>query len=237
VKVVSVVPGNPVGVVVVFDPDGSPLGMLDGSALTAIRTGAASGLMTDLLAARGARVMAMVGAGAIARDQVSAVRAVRPVDEVLVWSRTAARAAALAQTVGGRVVADVTEAVAAADIVTTATPSRRPLFDAAAVRPGTHINAVGAYTPEMVELPQGLLTRALVVVDDREAAAAEAGDLLQAGRGPDASAADVIAGARAQEGQDVTIFKSVGIASQDVAAGVAALEAANRLGLGVELGG
>lgn len=237
VKVVSVVPGDPVGVVVVFGPDGTPLGMVDGAALTAIRTGAGCGLMTDLLAPGDAHVMAMLGAGAMAPDQVAAVRAVRPIDEVLVWSRTAARAEALAAAVGGTVVAAANDAVAAADVVTTATPARAPLFDAAAVAPGTHVNAIGAFTPDMVELPPALLDRAFVVVDDREAAAVEAGDLLQPGRRPDASAADVLAGERPGADREVTVFKSVGIASQDVAAAVVALRTADEQGLGIHLGG
>ena len=237
VKVVSVVPGNPVGVVAVFGPDGTPLGMVDGATLTAIRTGAGCGLMTDLLAPRDVHVMAMLGAGAMAADQVAAVRAVRPIREVLVWSRTAARAEALAAAVGGTVVADANEAVAAADVVTTATPAHAPLFDAFAVRGRTHLNAVGAYTPEMAELPADLLRRAFVVVDDREAAAVEAGDLLQAARRPDASADDVLAGLRPGPDREVTVFKSVGIAPQDVAAAVAALDAATEQGVGVELAG
>jgi ornithine cyclodeaminase len=164
------------------------------------------------------------------------VQAVRPIREVLVWSRTTARAEALAAAVGGTVVSDAEEAVAAAGVVTTATPAQAPLFDAAAVRSGTHVNAIGAYTPEMAELPPALLRRAFVVVDDREAAAAEAGDLLQAQRTPDATAADVLAGARPERDRDVTVFKSVGIASQDVVAAVAALEAATDRGLGTDLG-
>lgn len=235
VKVVSVVPGNPVGVVAVFGPDGTPLGMVDGATLTAVRTGAGCGLMTDLLAPRAVRVMAMLGAGAMAADQVAAIRAVRPIADVLVWSRTAARAEALAASVGGTVVADATEAVAAAGVVTTATPAHTPLFEGSAVRSGTHVNAIGAYTPEMAELPADLLRRAFVVVDDREAAAAEAGDLLQARREPDASAAEVLAGALPGPDQEVTVFKSVGIASQDVAAAVAALEAATERGVGIDL--
>lgn len=236
VKVVSVVPGNPVGVVAVFGPEGTPLGLVDGATLTAIRTGAGCGLMTDLLARSDAGVMAMLGAGAMAADQVAAVRAVRPIREVLVWSRTRARAEALAAAVGGRAIADANEAVAAADVVTTATPAHEPLFAASAVGRGTHVNAVGAYTPEMVELPAELLRRGFVVVDDREAAAVEAGDLLQAGRSPDASATEVLAGVRAAPDDEVTVFKSVGIASQDVAAAVAALEAATEQGLGTDLG-
>lgn len=224
VKVVSTVPGNPVGVVAVFGPDGSPLGIVDGAELTKIRTGAASGLATRLLASPGAKVLAMLGAGSMAPDQIAAVRAVRPIERVLVWSRTSGRAEALAARVGGEAVDDPDRAVAEADVVCCATPATAPLFGDAAVRPGTHINAVGAFTPQMVEVPPETLHRAYVVVDDENAARVEAGDLIQADRFPvNATLGDVLAGRHPEIGEDVTVFKSVGIASQDVAAAVAAL--------------
>jgi ornithine cyclodeaminase len=236
VKVVSVVPGNPVGLVVVFGPDGSPLGMVDGTTLTAIRTGAVSGLATRLLAREDASTLAMLGAGSMAFDQVEAVRAVRPIFRVLVWSRTQEHAEALAERVGGEAVADPDEAVAVADVICCATPATQPLFAASAVRPGTHINAVGAFTPEMAELPPGLLRRAYVVVDDVDAAAAEAGDLIQAHKQPEATLGQVLAGTHPVVGAEVTVFKSVGIAAQDVAAATRALAEAEASGLGVELG-
>ena len=229
VKVVSTVPGNPVGLVAVFGPDGSPLGLVDGPTLTAIRTGAGSGLATDLLAPPGARVLAMLGAGAMAADQVEAVRTVRPIERVVVWSRTPARAAALAERVGGEVSASPTDAVAAADVVTAATPATAPLFPAPAPTPAEagrgsrHYNAVGAFTPGMAELPAELLHAAWVVVDDRAAAAQEAGDLLQASRTPDAEMSDLLAGRAAPPAGVPTVYKSTGIASMDIAAAVAAL--------------
>ncbi len=225
VKVVSTVPGNPVGVVVVFGEDGSPLGIVDGPTLTAIRTGAAAGLATRLLARPDATVLAMLGAGAMAFDQVEAVRAVRPIERVLVWSRTRERAQALADRVGGEVAVSAEGAVAEADVVSCATPSTSALFTDAAVRPGTHINAVGAFRPEMVEVPAETVERAYVVVDDVEACMIEAGDLIQADRFPvNATIGDVLADRHPAIGEDVTLFKSVGIASQDITAAVAALE-------------
>lgn len=235
VKVVSVVPGSPAGIVAVFGPDGSPRGIVDGPTLTAIRTGAVCGLATRLMASEGARTLAMLGAGAMAHDQVEAVRAVRDVSEVLVWSQSRERAEALAQRVAGQVVSEPGEAVAAADIVSCATPSRSPLFEANLVRRGTHLNAVGAFTPGMVELPAGLFDRAFVVVDDIDAAAAEAGDLIQARRQPDATLTEVLAGDVAAAPGQTTVFKSVGIAAQDVAAAAAALERAETMGLGTRL--
>lgn len=235
VKVVSTVPGNPVGILAIFGADGEPLGLVDAPTLTAIRTAAAPGLATDLLARPDASVLAMLGAGAMAGDQVEAIRAVRPIDRVVVWSRSPDRAAAFAARIGGQVAGDAGAAVAEADVISTATPARTPLFSSDRVRQGTHVNAVGAFTPEMAEIPADLVHGAFVVVDDLAAAAAEAGDLIRAGRRPDATLGDVLAGRARPTGQAFTFFKSVGIASQDVAAGVAALRSAARQGIGTVL--
>jgi len=235
VKVVSTVPGSPSGIVAVFDRSGHPVGLVDGPTLTAIRTGAATGLATRLLARPETRTLAMLGCGAMAADQVAAVRAVLNIKRVLVWSRHPARAEAFAARVGGEAVEDPGSAVTAADIVTAATPARDPLFADTAVRPGTHINAVGAFTPQMVEIPPETVHRAFVVVDEIAAAAREAGDLIQAGRRPDATLGDLLAGRIHPTDADVTLFKSVGIASQDVAAAAVALARAAELGLGVDL--
>jgi alanine dehydrogenase len=237
IKVISVVPGKPLGIVAVFGADGNCLGLVDGPALTSLRTGAASGLATRLLARPNSRVMAMLGAGRMARDQVRGVLEVRPVSTLLVWSRNRSHAEELAAALGGTTVTDPSEAVAAADIVSTATPATEPLFDPAAVRPGTHINAIGAFTPQMAEIPAQVVLRARVLVDDLAAAAEEAGDLLRAGVLPAGTIADLIAGrvrGRRSDGE-ITLFKSVGIASQDVAAAGAALENAARLGIGTEI--
>ena len=235
VKVVSVVPGNPAGLVVLFDAGGSPLGVVDGPTLTAIRTGAVCGLATRLLAPPNAKTLVMLGAGAMAFDQVEAVRAVRPIERILVWSRSSDRARALAWLVGGEAVAYADNAVAEADIISCATPAHSPLFDGTLVRSSTHVNAVGAFTPVMAELPSELLDRAYVVVDDLEAAASEAGDLIQANRRPDATLRELLVGANPEIEEDVTVFKSVGVAAQDVAAGHRALMNAVRMGLGPHL--
>lgn len=235
IKAVSTVPGNPAGLVVVFGGDGSPIGIVDGPTLTAIRTGAGCGLATRLLASEGASTLAMLGAGAMAFDQIEAVRAVRPIERVLVWSRSHANAEAMAERVRGEAVADPDEAVSRAQVVSCATPARVPLFSESSVRPGTHVNAVGAFTPEMAELPPDLLERAYVVVDDVEAAAVEAGDLIQADREPNATIGELLAGDNPEIGEDVTVFKSVGIAAQDVAGAHRALMNAEAAGIGIEL--
>ncbi|MCL1598795.1 MAG: ornithine cyclodeaminase family protein, partial [Actinomycetia bacterium] len=142
IKVVSTTPGNPVGIVVVFDAEGSPIGLVDGPTLTAIRTGAVAGLATDLLADPAATSMAMLGAGAMAEDQIAAVRAVRNIERLVIWSRSYERAAGLAEAAGGLAVRDADEAVRGSDIVSTATPSTAPLFSASSLSGRrTHINA------------------------------------------------------------------------------------------------
>lgn len=230
IKVVSVVPGRPSGIVVVFDETGEPVGVVDGPTLTAIRTGAVCGLATDLLAPEKATTMAMLGAGAMAPDQIEAVRTVRPIDRVTIWSRDPRRARDLADIVGGQVAATAAAGLEAAAIVSCATPATTPLFEDQDLERTVHVNAVGAFTPEMAELPPALLDRAFVVVDDVEATAEEAGDLIQAGRSPDVDLSTLLE--RGHRAHDVTVFKSVGIASQDIAAARVALANAERDGLG-----
>lgn len=237
VKVVSTVPGKPFGIVAIFDEEGACTGLVDGPTLTAIRTAAGAGLATRLLARPDSRTLAMLGAGAMAYDQVMAVKEVRPIGDVLIWSRDRKNAEALAKRVEGSAVSEPEEAVSIADVISTATPATSPLFEPAMVKPGTHINAVGAYTPEMCEIPPYIVRNALTIVDDRAAAAEEAGDLLQAGTLPDATMADLLAGRhQGRQGPgEITFFKSVGIASQDVAAGIMALKRAIELDLGSEI--
>lgn len=232
IKVVSTVPGNPAGVVAVFDGDGTPIGIVDGPTLTAIRTAAGAGFATQLLADPSASCLAMLGAGAMARDQIEAVRTVRPVEHVLIWSRSRDKAARLADQVGGQVATNADAAVESADIITTATPSREPIFGASAVREMVHINAIGAFSPEMVEIPATVVQRAYRVVDDMAAAAAEAGDLLQAGVEPHIEIGELIDHPW-DRSHAITLFKSVGIASQDVAAARTALANAERLSVGM----
>jgi len=223
---------------------------MDGTVLTAMRTGAASGAATDLLARRDARTAAIFGAGVQGRTQLEAVCAVRPIREAWVYDVGPERAAAYADEMSQRLSLPVrvaespAEAVRQADVICTATTSSSPVFDDADVRPGTHINAVGAYTPHMQEMPAETVLRARVVIDHREASLAEAGDLLiplQQGVMTEdhiyAELGEVAAGHKPGRAspEEITLFKSVGVAVQDVAAAGAVLEAAQRLGLGTEV--
>ncbi len=261
VKMVSVFPANRArglplihALAVLADgASGRPRGLLEGTFLTAWRTGAATGLATDLLARRDARVLALVGAGAQAEAQVLAVCEVRPIEEVRIFSRTRERAEALAghlRTIGVpvppaiKVVESAAEAVRGADVVVTATTSPVPVFADEDLSPGAHVNAIGAFTPETRELETATVRRAKVVVDSRAAALAEAGDILipirEGAIDPGhiyAEIGEVILGQKPgrTDPQEVTVFKSVGNAVQDVAVGGLALLEAERLGLGLEV--
>jgi ornithine cyclodeaminase len=241
VKLVTVMPGNPArglplihAVVAWLDADsGEPLAILDGPTVTAMRTGAASGVSTRLLARPDARVLGLFGAGAQAAWQVRAVMTARQITEIRVYARTAEHredfAAGLADELGPAVrvvAAESPEAtVRGADVVCCATTSFEPIFSAEWVDPGTHISAVGSFQKGMVELPPQLFAdAALVAVDSRAAALEEAGDLLAAietGR----LAADqfVEIGSLDREWVStrdpaaITVFKSVGLAIQDLA--------------------
>jgi ornithine cyclodeaminase/alanine dehydrogenase-like protein (mu-crystallin family) len=232
VKVVSITPGDPAGIVVIFDRYGHTVGAVDGPTLTAIRTGAAAGLATDLLAPDDASTMAMLGAGAMARDQIEAVLAVRPITRILVWSRSAERATRLAKQVGGTAIEHADDAVTDANVITTATPSHVPLFRDDSLPGRVHINAIGAFTPDMVEIPPETVRRAFVVVDDVAAAQEEAGDLIHAQRSPDTTIGELLS--RPTQAP-ITLFKSVGIASQDIAAATRALAVAERDDIGTYL--
>lgn len=258
-KVVSVFPHNGArhglpsihALVVVLDAaTGRPAAALDGTYLTALRTGAVSGVATRALARPDARVLAIIGAGAQASHQVEAVCAARSIERVLIVNRGRERAERLAALLRERAVAprielaaSAAEALAQADVVCCATSSSTPVFADSDLRPGTHINGVGSFTPRMVEVPPETVGRAYVVVDQHLAAWAEAGDLLHArGLGLIDEARTVELGAvvagrapgRAVADQ-ITFFKSVGNAVQDIAVAQAALREAERLGLGVEV--
>jgi ornithine cyclodeaminase len=202
--------------------------MLDATALTALRTGAASGLATALLAAPDATVMAMLGTGGQAADQVEAVCAVRPIREVRVFGRHVPRRVALCAELAAAhpgiafASADnAAEAVRGAHVICTATRSKEPLFEIGDLEPAVHINAVGAYRPDMCEVPAAAFgLAATVVIDQLEAVLAEAGDVIQAiaaGHLRPESMVEIgqLLAAPADPPGGTTIFKSVGIAAQD----------------------
>jgi ornithine cyclodeaminase len=262
VKALTIFPENPArfglpaiaALVLLLDAStGVPLALLNGGYLTALRTGAASGVATRLLARPDARVLALFGAGAQALPQAWAVCVARPIERVVLVNRTPAHAERLAAALRAfgppippdvRIAADAREALAEADVVCTATASPTPLFADAHLRPGAHLNAIGAFSPDTREIPGATVARARLVVDSREAAGAEAGELILA-RGEGLLAADaevaelgeiVLGRAAGRSSLDqITLFKSVGVAVQDVAAAQMAYRRARELGLGVEV--
>ena len=240
VKLVTVMPRNAErglptihALVVWFDTDtGRPMALLDGAAVTAMRTGAASGVATRLLARTDAETLTVLGAGGQAEWQIRAVLAARPIRRVLVYARDERRRQAFAGRLADAVGVEVTgapdpeAAVREADVVCCATTSTVPVFDAAWIRPGTHVNGIGAFHLGMIELPPELFGRAsLVAVDSREAALAEAGDVVAGIDRGFVAAGDLVeigsidrSWADARDPAAITVFKSVGLAIQDVAA-------------------
>lgn len=252
-KAVSVYGNNPTqglptihALVTLFDAEtGVPLALLEGTYLTRLRTGAVTGLAVDLLAPPDARTLTIFGAGATAAGQIEGVCAVRPIERVTIISRGAS-ARHLAErlqaedTTREYIATDDREGgVRTADIVVAATTSTTPVFEAAWIEPGTVVCGVGSYRPDMQEVPPGVIEQAAVVVDQREAAEEEAGDLLQPiaqGRWSwdkvYAELGAIAAGSVEPPTADVIYFKSCGLAIEDVAAGVAVLDVAEREGLG-----
>jgi ornithine cyclodeaminase/alanine dehydrogenase-like protein (mu-crystallin family) len=257
IKVVSVFPqnvqrGEPIiyGMVLVLDAtNGRPQALIEGGTLTAIRTGAGGGASADLLARRDAKVMAMLGSGVQARVGLEAVCTVRDIETVLVYSPNRAHAEQFAAEMAGQgpiptqieIVDSAETAVRQADIIYTATTSHRPTFDGTHIQPGTHIIGVGSFTPQMQEVDEITVQRSFVVVDGRAFAWEEAGELIVArDKGLideshiQAELGEIVAGVKngRTDDEQITFFKSVGIAVQDAVAARIALRNAEKLGLG-----
>jgi len=255
VKVVNVFNANPKkslpciqGVVCLLDGEtGTPLAILNGTFLTALRTGAASGAATDLLARSDADSIAIIGAGVQGRIQLEAMCSVRPIKKVWVYDIAEDVAARFAKKMGAALAIEIVvtksscEALQCADIVCTATVSSTPVFADAEIAPGVHINAIGSYKPEVQEIPEKTVLRSLLIVDHRKSALQETGDLLipiKRGNMQDthihAELGEIVAGkvvGRSSD-QDVTLFKSVGIAVQDLAAATRVFEQAEKRDFG-----
>jgi alanine dehydrogenase len=261
VKIVSVHNQNPAkglplihALVVVIDAaTGKPLAAMEGGYLTALRTGAASGVSTDLLARRDAKVAAIFGAGTQGRTQLLAVASVRKLEHVYVFDAFREQVDKFVKEMRGqpgvpndlRAAASSTEAVRDADIICTATTSTQPVFSGSDIKPGVHISAIGAYTPQMQEIDETTLRRASkIVIDHHEGALAEAGDLIIALKNGTIKKSDIYAeigeiAAGKKPGRErddeITFFKSVGNAVQDASVARAIYDAAVRESLGTEV--
>ncbi len=256
-KAVAIFPGNPAhgldvhqGAVTMFDPEtGVPTATLDAATVTEIRTAAVSGVATDALALPSAGDLAILGAGVQARSHLEAMATVRPLRRVRVWSRTATHAQAFADWAGTRfgqpveVCATPAAALAGADLACTTLACVEPVVEAAMLAPGLHLNAVGACVPSARELTTDAVAAATVIVDSRESALGEAGDLLipiHAGAlDPSHIAAElgeVLLGRHPGRTlpEEITLFKSLGLAIEDVTAGAYIQHAARAQGLGTD---
>jgi ornithine cyclodeaminase len=240
VKIVTVFPRNPArglasvsALYLLMDvSSGHPLALIDGEALTLRRTAAASALASLYLSRPDSRTLLVVGPGRLAPYLAAAHCAVRPIDRVLVWGRAPARAEALArdlraQGTPAEPCADLGAGLAQADVVTCATTSREPIVRGAAVQRGTHVDLVGGFAPEMRECDDDLVAKSQVFVDTYAGALKEAGDLVQpiaAGRiareHVRAELADLVSGRHAgrRSPGEITLFKSVGTALEDLCA-------------------
>jgi len=258
VKIVSKYPrsldspyGSHVGAVMIFDSEqGIPLALMDGSELTAIRTAAASALATRILARADAATLAILGTGTQAQHHVQALTCVRPITELRVWGRTHAyarrlvRRLALPAPIAARVCDSARRAVDGADIVCTTTSAAEPVLEGKWLAPGCHVNLVGAAIASSAEADVDVVTRSRFYVDYKASAMDQAGELLAAIRDGAVSEAhiageigDVLAGRVAGRSNDreITVYKSLGVAAQDLAAAYAAFRNAESRNIGVDL--
>jgi ornithine cyclodeaminase len=257
-KTVCIIPANPArgldahqGIVTLFDGEtGVPTAILDASAITAVRTAAVTAVATGALARGDARTLAILGAGTQARAHLRALAGVRPFERARVYAPTAAHARALAAQAGPggpelSVAASAAEAVADADVVVTVTSSREPVLRREWLKQGAHVNAVGASTPQAREIDTATVAASALFCDSRESLRNEAGEfrlavaegLIDGEEHVRAELGEVLAGiaaGRTDEGE-LTLFRSLGLAVEDLAAAECAVTAAREQGLGTEV--
>lgn len=225
-KLITLVPGNPARglptllatIVLMEASTGRTLAVMDGTWITALRTAAVSAVAVDCLTAPGAKVVALVGSGALARTHALALRAVRPLSEIRVWSRNPANVRACAAEVHGIAKATAEEAVRGADIVCTVTNAAEPVVKGAWLKPGALVCAVGAPRPTWRELDDEAM-RNLLIVDSHEAAAQESGDVILSGAKASAELGAILSETRPRPAAGTTvIFKALGQAVEDAVA-------------------
>lgn len=248
-KLLSLYPDNPrfgrsshSGLMVVFDAEtGLPAACIDAAELTALRTAAATAVATQALARPDSTRLALIGCGEQAHSHIAAMRAVRPISHITVWGRDPAKAAAFGRHNGVAVAASIEEAVAGADIVCTTTPSATPLLTAAMLRPGLHVNAVGASIPVMQEIATEIVPLVRLVTDFRPSLEAQAAEVIDARKrgliSPDhpiAEIGEVLNGSAVGRADpaEVTLYRSLGVAAQDLAATLFILQRAEAAGRG-----
>lgn len=256
IKVVTIYPRNPkehnlpstMGTVMVNDPEtGKLLSLLDGEHVTAMRTGAVSGIATKYLSRQDSKTVGIIGLGVQAKTQLMAVCEVRDIEKVKAYDIFPEARRKYAEEMSKKLGIDVTavdsskDAVTGADIVTTCSTANEPVFDGNWISEGTHINGIGSYRPEIRELDTTIIKRSKVVVDSREACLAEAGDLIipiKAGAITEdhiyAELSEMILGKKPRRilDSEITLFKSVGLAIQDTSTAIKAYELAMKMKVG-----
>lgn len=243
--------GTHVGMVLVFDSkSGLPLAMIEGASLTSIRTAAASALATDLMANKQCKTLTVLGCGEQAYRHIIAMLAVRSPDSIQVWGRNFDKAKTFAhnmsQKIGKTVTAieDIKQAVSTADLICTTTSAKSPIMMGRWLQPGTHVNLVGAAIASSQEADQDVVTRSRFVTDYRPAAMAAAGELLEAIKSGVVTenhiAAEIgeiadgkIKGRLSKD--EISVYKSLGVAAQDLAAGKRLYDMAESGGFGTEI--
>jgi ornithine cyclodeaminase/alanine dehydrogenase-like protein (mu-crystallin family) len=225
-KVVTLYPGNAAkgmhthfATILLMRPEtGEPLAVIEATRITAMRTAAVSAAATKLLADPAAEILAVLGSGVQAQSHLEAIKLVRPIREARIWSRTPANVQRLATATGARACACAEDAIRGADIVVTATSSRTPVLKGEWLKPSAHVNAVGAPRPDWRELDDEVL-RGTVYVDSRAGALRESGDIIGAKAIIHAELGEALAGLAPPAPKGVhTLFKSLGLAVEDIAA-------------------
>jgi thiomorpholine-carboxylate dehydrogenase len=211
--------GIPTHMATIFlcDPEtGGPLAIMDGRLITEMRTAAVSAAATKLLAPRDATILAILGSGVQAHSHVEALRLVRNFEEIRVWSPTKEHAVRFAKEIGATAT-PVEQAISGADVIVTATNSKTPVLKGLWLKPGCHVNAVGACRPDWRELDDEAMSN-VVFVDSREGAMKESGDVILSGAKIYAELGEVLAGKIPSRANETTVFKSLGMAVEDIAA-------------------
>jgi thiomorpholine-carboxylate dehydrogenase len=222
--------GIPTHMATIFlvDPEtGVPLAIMDGRLITEMRTAAVSAAATKLLASPDAKILAILGSGVQARSHAEALRLVRNFEEIRVWGPTGEHAERLAKEIGAKS-KSAEEAVRSADVVVTATNAKTPVLKGSWLKSGCHVNAVGACRPDWRELDDEAMSN-VVFVDSREGAMKESGDIILSGAKIHAELGEALSGKEPSRGGETTIFKSLGMAVEDIAAAMLVYRAAAKL--------
>jgi ornithine cyclodeaminase/alanine dehydrogenase-like protein (mu-crystallin family) len=210
------------------DPDtGTPLAIMDGRLITEMRTAAVSAAATKLLAPKDAKILAILGSGVQAHSHVEALRLVRSFEKIRVWSHTREHAERFAKEIGAKAMS-AEKVVRGADVIVTATNSKTPVLKGAWLKPGCHVNAIGACRPDWRELDDDAMSN-VIFVDSREGALKESGDAILSGATIYAELGEALAGKVPSRANETTIFKSLGMAVEDIAAAMLVYRAAAKL--------